>query len=149
MRDEYDTMSSLCSLPSSIVLFLAFFSMLVLHLDISNAYDTQNGLKAEILGEGFPLGDTNQVHDIMSLWGWMNSSLVDCIFKNDLVSHPYPGRVASYNQIIGGVKLERTSTSPARCYQNEKLLPVFDPSYGGICHKMSDEQQDAQYLLYQ
>jgi hypothetical protein len=106
----------------------------------------QNGIQGETEGEGKPYLGT-YVHDIPTFWEWMVSSYVNAQFKSPphkhgdrkirLEQYPYPGRFASYNQIIGGTEVLKHATAGAdSCGPSEllnKIYNSYNPSAG--CHK--------------
>eukprot|EP00746_Dinoflagellata_sp_MGD_P166735 gnl/MRDRNA2_/MRDRNA2_96834_c0_seq1.p1 gnl/MRDRNA2_/MRDRNA2_96834_c0~~gnl/MRDRNA2_/MRDRNA2_96834_c0_seq1.p1 ORF type:complete len:1087 (+),score=224.62 gnl/MRDRNA2_/MRDRNA2_96834_c0_seq1:114-3374(+) len=141
MNDEYQRYDALCSLPWALTLFLMFLLCLQEHLQPEVAYSMRSALEGEISGEG---GRSNHegpflerdVHDVPTFWDWMQASLISGCFKNDLQGlFPYPGRIASYNQIVGGIVVTPTATVPVPCSQAPPLLDVFDSFKGpGYCH---------------
>merc|ERR1719316_483116 len=122
------------------------------HMMFETAYSMRSALEGEISGEG---GRSNHegpflerdVHDVPTFWDWMRSSLVSGCFKNDLKVFPYPGRIASYNQIIGGIVISPSAAAPAQCAQSAPLQSAFDSYDGkqddtkgiGYCHGDGDE----------
>jgi len=145
LRAEYNTKSALKSLPQTCILFLAFFISMTAHLGISESYLMQNGIVQEIEGEG-PFWLHKMVHDIPTTWEWMLGSFVNCHFKQDLVVWPHPGRVASYNQIVGGIKLARLNSVPAPCSQD--MREIYDSRFGGRCFKTSETLSNNHYIFY-
>jgi len=117
------------------------------HLSQTTAFAMQDGLLGEIEGEGAPYLH-KYVHDVPTFWDWMRSSFTSAHFKNDLQVWPYPGRVASYNQIVGGVQLSRLSSEPETCSQSSALASFYDTKFGGRCHKTSAETYDSAFLFY-
>jgi len=140
MKDEYDRNDALCSLPWALTLFVFFLLCTRYHMHPETAYSMRSALEGEISGEG---GRTNHegpflerdVHDVPTFWDWMHSSLGSGCFKNDLTVFPYPGRIASYNQIVGGMLVTPTVHSWAPCNQATPLQEMFDSYHGpGNCH---------------
>merc|ERR1712032_1758505 len=121
----------------------------------TTAYTVQQGLLNEIEGEGPPYLHDHEwaiVHDVPTLWQWMDSSFVSLHFKNadhEIDTFPYPGRVASYNQIVGGIELVKTQvTSPEPCAQSTILSETYDTLTGGICFRSDDTEQHSEFLFY-
>jgi len=150
LRYEYETKSSLWSLPQTLMFFLCFFISMTAHMDITTAYSMQNALRGEIEGEGTPYL-RKYVHDVPTFWDWMESSFLTGIFKSgdgELDIWPYPGRIASYNQIIGGVQLTRINSSPDVCLQSSTLQSFYDSRHGGRCHKQESTTKTSAVLHY-
>mmetsp|Transcript_146752 Transcript_146752/g.365968 ORF Transcript_146752/g.365968 Transcript_146752/m.365968 type:complete len:1169 (-) Transcript_146752:49-3555(-) len=152
---EYETSSALWSLPQTLTLFALFMILMSKHLDLTTAYRMQEALLNEIEGEGPPYLHNHEwaiVHDVPTLWQWMDSSFVSLHFKNaddELDTFPYPGRVASYNQIVGGVQLIKTQVaSPEACMQSEILRSSYDTLTGGSCYRGPDTEQHSEFLFY-
>jgi len=146
LHKEYDTDSALWSLPQTLMLFVAFITCMTIHLDVQTAYLMQSGLTGEIEGEGLPYLHS-YVHDVETFWYWMETSFSSCHFKNNLDLWPYPGRVASYNQMIGGVTLKMKYSDPIPCEQSDSLRRAYDTAHGGWCHK-SGGQETSEFLVY-
>lgn len=146
MQDEYETTTSLFSLPSTFCLFVSFFICVSVHFNVRNAFMMQEAIQGSIEGEGKPYLQ-EYVHDIRSFWEWMESSGCSVLFKNELEQWPYPGRMESYNQIIGGVQFIKKDV-PARgeCDQSEALRSFYSSS-DSLCH-MGSAEHTSKFLLY-
>mmetsp|Transcript_94736 Transcript_94736/g.203489 ORF Transcript_94736/g.203489 Transcript_94736/m.203489 type:complete len:1171 (-) Transcript_94736:72-3584(-) len=152
LHEEYDTSSALWSMPQTMLLFLIFFLMVTLHLDVTTAYNMQSGLLNEIEGEGAPyLHDHPDaiVHDVPTLWQWMQTSMASAAFKNDLNVWPYPGRIGSFNQMVGGIVLSKYEASPTPCQAGDEFRAIYDTQTNGMCHHINpSEEPETEYLLY-
>eukprot|EP00971_Amphidinium_carterae_P061025 1207605-Amphidinium_carterae.1 len=122
------------------------------HIRVDTAYEMQHAILSEIEGQGEASRGNymkSYVHNVETFWDWMNSSFMDASFKNDLSLYPYPGRFASYNRMIGGIRVEKYYTAPEQCEQSQRLFLQYDGFYGpGNCHKMGSEMQDKKWMLY-
>merc|ERR1719265_617519 len=105
------------------MLFFVFLLFIFTHMRIIDVHAVQSAIEGEVTGEG---GRTNHegpfldrdVHDVPTFWDWFISSFVSCTFKSadgDLRDFPRLGRLASYNQLIGGVQVTRTTTYEESC----------------------------------
>merc|ERR1719191_1818795 len=101
-------------MPQTILLFAMFLCMVDLHIDMETGFIMQDSLYTGVTGEGKPFLYA-YVHDIPSFWDWMDTSFIGVHLKNDLDNFPYPGRLESYSQIIGGVQMIKTDIVPGHC----------------------------------
>eukprot|EP00928_Gymnodinium_smaydae_P014561 TRINITY_DN15354_c0_g1_i2.p1 TRINITY_DN15354_c0_g1~~TRINITY_DN15354_c0_g1_i2.p1 ORF type:complete len:1119 (-),score=273.74 TRINITY_DN15354_c0_g1_i2:219-3182(-) len=146
MIEEYETITALWSLPQTIVLFIVFVICVHSHLRVDIAYTMQDSLEGGVTGEGAPFLH-KYVHDIPSMWDWMESSFLGVTFKQDLHNFPYPGRLESYNQIIGGVQLVKTDVHPGKCEQHETLQKFYDTLFGN-CDTNAEPYSESKFLMY-
>eukprot|EP00392_Amoebophrya_sp_AT5.2_P013024 g13135.t1 len=147
LRFQFTKNDACFSLPFTFVFFTCFLAWMGSHLEIRSTYELHAGIRNEIDGEG---GRSNHegpflhrdVHDIPTFWDWFNSSFVAAAFRKNETDHlppdfPIPGRVASFNQIIGGVGLQKTTVESAPCahmsgpatvsgHLANALLPYYD-----------------------
>lgn len=147
MTDEYDTMSALWSLPQTILLFVVFFICVEQHLRIDTAYTMQTSLKSAIVGEGPPYLE-KYVHDIPTLWDWMESSWINVHFQNDLETFPYPGRLQSFNQVMGGISLTKVDIGKGKCDQSADLQRMYD-QVDASCNTNAEIVRDTKFFFYQ
>lgn len=151
LNDEDDRMQALCSLPITLVSFLLFFLLVSFHLEIKIAFKMQFAIQGEVEGEGKPYLGT-YVHDVPTFWYWMKTSYVSAQFKSTkdkLITYPYPGRFAAYNQIIGGTQVVKHQINKAgRCSQSVMLQGFYDSLLGGRCHKDGPANTTSEFLLY-
>jgi Ca2+-binding EF-hand superfamily protein len=151
IQDFYDKETALWSLPQTFVLFVSFVESVILHIDIGTAFKMQESLAGGVEGEGGPFLQ-KYVHDIPSMWDWMDTSFIGVHLKQDLANFPYPGRLESYNQIIGGIQLKKIDIPPAPCFQGEILSRVYDTLQGTCNHiNNADENkivEESKYVLY-
>jgi hypothetical protein len=149
MTDHHEVESSLWSLPQTMVLFLVFTVSVMNHTRVDLAFEMQQALEDSVLGEGGPFLD-KYVHDFPSLWDWMDTSFRSVHLKNDLDNWPYPGRMESYNQIIGGVLFLKQDYMPGPCDQVKPEVAKIYESQRGECSYsgMGDVVEDPRYILY-
>mmetsp|Transcript_13404 Transcript_13404/g.31474 ORF Transcript_13404/g.31474 Transcript_13404/m.31474 type:complete len:1091 (-) Transcript_13404:315-3587(-) len=153
LHEEYEVSSALWALPTTFVTLAVYMVLVHFHIRVDTAYEMQHAILNEIEGEGSAVVGNflraSYVHDIETYWAWMNSSFIAATFKNDLTYYPYPGRFASYNRMIGGVRLDKYYTAPEQCQQASRLFLQYDNFYGpGYCHKLGQEMVDHKWLLY-
>jgi len=151
LHEEYDTNSALWSLPSTLLIFFLFMIIVILHLDVATVFQAHNAILGEVTGEGSPYL-YKYVHDVPTFWYWAKTSFVSSHFKNDLDVWPYPGRLASYNQIIGGIQLVKGFTSPESCAQSSLLQEAYDTLMrhegDARCHKIGDSDSESEFFFY-
>eukprot|EP00927_Polykrikos_kofoidii_P067156 TRINITY_DN62672_c0_g1_i1.p1 TRINITY_DN62672_c0_g1~~TRINITY_DN62672_c0_g1_i1.p1 ORF type:complete len:1138 (+),score=201.41 TRINITY_DN62672_c0_g1_i1:75-3416(+) len=146
MVEEHERASALWSMPQTFAMFGLFIYLVSSHLSVWTGYNMQDTLYNAVIGEGPPFLK-KYVHDIPSMWDWMDTSFIGVHLKNDLVNFPYPGRLESYNQIIGGINLRKLDRRPGKCDQDDVLRKFYD-QLGSACHINSEEVQDDRYILY-
>merc|ERR1719487_3108286 len=100
--------------------FFVFLLLVHSHMRVYAAYRVHTTLDGEITGEGGRDNDVGpfldrDVHDVPTFWDWLYHSFCSGWLKNDFLGFPYPGRVASYNQIIGGIQIRKFMTRPEKC----------------------------------
>jgi Ca2+-binding EF-hand superfamily protein len=142
MEDHYNKETALWSLPQTVLLFVSFTVSVICHIDVGTAFKMQESLAGGVEGEGGPFLQ-KYVHDIPSMWDWMDTSFIGVFLENDLVNFPYPGRLESYNQIIGGVQLKKTDVPPANCAQSEKILQYYDTQRSTKCDDYRGVDEEA------
>jgi len=162
VSEEYETQSALWSLPTTFVLFVLFMVLQDIHIQIERSWENQNAIRNEIVGEGPPYLTEHQwaiVHDVPTLWEWLNTSWVSSHFKQPVSEvFPYPGRFVSFNQIVGGVEFRRTQqVSMNTCEQGIALQGIYDTGNAngqvGDCHRSAQEgmyetEVTSEFFLY-
>eukprot|EP00929_Paragymnodinium_shiwhaense_P101447 TRINITY_DN6453_c0_g1_i1.p1 TRINITY_DN6453_c0_g1~~TRINITY_DN6453_c0_g1_i1.p1 ORF type:complete len:1133 (+),score=323.86 TRINITY_DN6453_c0_g1_i1:100-3498(+) len=146
MEEEYETNSALWSLPQTFFLFMLFFITVTAHLDIWTCHIMQDSLFNGVSGEGAPFL-YKYIHDIPSMWDWMDTSFLSVTLKNDLANFPYPGRLESYNQIIGGIQLKKTDIPRGECNQAVPLQMAYEGVFAG-CHANMPAVEESRFILY-
>jgi len=144
---EHTTRDAFWSLPWTFAIFFVWILLLRFHLLTETAYSVQSALLAEVQGEGPPYL-MKYVHDAPTFWDWMNTSFMSSHFKSNLQTFPFPGRVASFNQIVGGIQLARTNSQDGLCQQSPDLGMAYDSQFGGQCYRTSETYLNSEYLLY-
>mmetsp|Transcript_31619 Transcript_31619/g.69236 ORF Transcript_31619/g.69236 Transcript_31619/m.69236 type:complete len:1071 (-) Transcript_31619:108-3320(-) len=150
MHEEYNTASALWSLPQTVVLFVCFITAAINHLGIWAANRMQDSIHGAVTREG-PYLLMEYVHDAPTFWDWMETSFANVYFKNDLANFPYPGRLESYQQIIGGVQMVKTDVMPGTCEQSAALASFYSTQgddIGGHCHMNMEPVTESFVVLY-
>ncbi|CAD7957645.1 unnamed protein product [Amoebophrya sp. A120] len=162
MKHQFNKDDACFSLPFTLLFFTVFLFLIQIHLEISSTFLVHSAIQHEIDGEG---GRTNHegpflmrdVHDTPTFWDWFNSSFVACTFKSAaywLPDFPVPGRVGTFNQIVGGVGLTKHETIMEKCEQDEWLQTTYDAraieeSLTPCAYMDGAEVETTEWLFYQ
>ncbi|CAD7955849.1 unnamed protein product [Amoebophrya sp. A25] len=162
MKHQFNKDDACFSLPFTLLFFAVFLFLIQIHLEISSTFLVHSAIQNEIDGEG---GRTNHegpflmrdVHDTPTFWDWFNASFVACTFKSAafwLPDFPVPGRIGTFNQIVGGVGLSKVETIAETCEQDDWLQTVYDARGNDEaklpCYYMdSAEVETTEWLFYQ
>ncbi|CAD7940651.1 unnamed protein product [Amoebophrya sp. A120] len=136
LRFQFTKNDACFSLPFTFVFFTCFLAWMGSHLEIRQTYELHAAIQNEISGEG---GISNHegpflmrdVHDVPTFWDWFSTSFVNAMFRQGTNSElvrdfPVPGRLASFNQVIGGVGLQKFAVASEDCMQAGELIPYYD-----------------------
>ncbi|CAD7971348.1 unnamed protein product [Amoebophrya sp. A25] len=166
LRYQFNKNDACFSLPFTFLFFTMFLMWMGSHLEIRKTYELHSAIENEISGEG---GTSNamgpflerDVHDIPTFWDWFHKSFVAAAFRSNGTDHlvpdfPVPGRLASFNQIVGGVALTKEEVENAPCEQSPDVLSFYDSRGalqvpGGECQAPDngDPELVTQFFLYQ
>lgn len=143
MKYEHESKQALFSLPLAIVLFIIFIVMTSTHVDQLSAYYM-------IFGFTNFAGDPS-FNDISGLKSYLSGTLLGSMLVQDLQWYPNPGRIGSYQQLIGGMRVTATNTPPYDCGLPHQFDRVYDNQFGGRCYKSDDlgqQQSLSEYFFY-
>lgn len=133
MRSDYDTRAALFSLPFACVLFILFILMTSQHVDVPSAFFIISGFSKFAGDPGF--------NDVGGLQSYIKGTLLGSMLVQDLQYYPNPGRIGSYQQIIGGMRITVLSTPPYSCKLPPQYVRVYDNAFQGRCFKSPDINQ--------
>jgi hypothetical protein len=144
---QREILENCSALPFTVALLLIFVWGLVLHGQTQTAYYVTSSLKEDIasVAVGGPYGKTITLEDHhvpSDLFDWISAGLVDkvCTLHGALApTDPMydrvmetqkipPGRLRTFNQVIGAVRIKRVKTEMADC-----AMDLHVP-YGTQCH---------------
>jgi hypothetical protein len=143
------------SLPFTILFFAVFILLVQIHFRIDDMFWLHEGIDNEVSGEGGRDNDVGpflmrDVHDIPTVWLWIEQSMASALFRQDLHAYPVPGRIAHFNQLVGGVALIKHEVPEVPCDQQEWLREVYDNEKGGVCYDSTGPvSESVEYFAYQ
>ena len=135
----------------------------ILHLQVPSVWKMQNALSGELrdrfpppylmASEGIPY-----VADRHSLYDWMDSHLGPAMFRQEkaqdarFFEFAAPGRVATFNKLVGGVRLTSTKRNPQETCNGEVepwQVNVYDPIHQ-FCYSRdtTSSSSDTKWLWY-
>lgn len=100
LRDRHETAENCLSLPCNILFFLVTLLLVVFHLRIEDTH-LQNAAMDNAFGK-------LKVESAEQFWDWTEDALVPLMFGSS-------GRIASYNQGVGGILISRDGAAPGSC----------------------------------
>lgn len=133
LQQEYETTSALYSMPSVLILCVAYFYFATTHVDVTNAWRSRNTL----------------YHNLHSLWKpairadrygtqahmeWTVNVWLPKYYRQNLDTDPQPGRVAIQNQIIGGSRLHKEYWQTGPCIVSPEQARLYN-SYTAQCDR--------------
>eukprot|EP00929_Paragymnodinium_shiwhaense_P036927 TRINITY_DN19742_c0_g2_i1.p1 TRINITY_DN19742_c0_g2~~TRINITY_DN19742_c0_g2_i1.p1 ORF type:complete len:803 (+),score=194.52 TRINITY_DN19742_c0_g2_i1:133-2541(+) len=110
------------SLPFSVFFFLNFAFSAYMHMDITNVYIIESGLR-QILSGGL-----QEVESIPDTWIWLRQDLFPKLFRQvDDLGHPFPDKkdwsyVLTFNQLQGPVVLQQHRSEKRPCSEQDEVL---------------------------
>ncbi|CAE7523171.1 pkd2 [Symbiodinium microadriaticum] len=133
LKEEYETMSALYSMPTVFFLLFSYIYFITTHVDTTSAWRTGNTLynNLDTLWKITKVANTAGAKTHME---WTSTHWLPKYFRQDLVSDPFPGRVAVYNQIIGGPRLHREFLQEGPCLASEQNAFLYN-SLTGTCDR--------------
>ncbi|CAE7198729.1 pkd2 [Symbiodinium natans] len=133
LKEEYETTSALYSMPTVFFLLLSYIYFITTHVDTTSAWRTGNTLfnNLDTLWKATKVANRKGAMQHMQ---WTLDQWVSKYFRQDLVSDPFPGRVAIYNQVIGGPRLHKEFLQEGPCAASEDNSFLFN-SLTGRCDR--------------
>eukprot|EP00933_Yihiella_yeosuensis_P055854 TRINITY_DN5478_c0_g1_i1.p1 TRINITY_DN5478_c0_g1~~TRINITY_DN5478_c0_g1_i1.p1 ORF type:complete len:1043 (+),score=157.89 TRINITY_DN5478_c0_g1_i1:55-3183(+) len=140
MNMEYETSTALWSLPLVIATFISFVLFSTTHVDVWNGWEIAQTLKLNlpnIYARPYP---GPKVHDVPTLMTFLSTRYMPAYFKQDLNKDPIVGRVQTYNQIIGGVRMVKKVYETGDCPVSKPYGKLYDQLTPGSCHRQGEAQ---------
>ena len=146
LKEEYETMSALYSMPTVFLLLFAYTYFITTHIDTTSAWRTGHTLH-ENLDTLWKVTKVPNRRGVFTQMAWTHDTWLPKYFRQDLVSDPYPGRVAVYNQIIGGSRLHKEFLQSGPCPANEENSFLFN-ALTGTCDRFGVKTDEDIVLPY-
>ncbi|KAJ1454484.1 hypothetical protein M885DRAFT_618063 [Pelagophyceae sp. CCMP2097] len=111
-----------------------FLVMMALHQSITEVYELEHAVRFELTEVSFGKGKVfADIADTPMFWDWFHGAFAAVMFRqvdefNKTTPHSEWGYLATYNRLIGGVRLVQTRSEARKC--GSKLLGDF---YGVGC----------------
>jgi hypothetical protein len=149
MKNEYETTTALWSLPITILTFVSFVAVASTHVDVANSWDMESALTEVYPNLAWRMHPGTKVKDVETLTKWIQTGWQSTYFNQDLkVQDPIPGRVGVYNQIIGGVRIQKEFRQETDCQTSDALKNLYDYQGGGLCYHSGEAQVESIIIPY-
>eukprot|EP00930_Biecheleria_cincta_P020084 TRINITY_DN15174_c0_g1_i1.p1 TRINITY_DN15174_c0_g1~~TRINITY_DN15174_c0_g1_i1.p1 ORF type:complete len:1007 (-),score=181.58 TRINITY_DN15174_c0_g1_i1:249-3269(-) len=154
MKEEYETMQALFSMPSIIGLFIVFTWLVSTHMDFTNGFKVHNALLSQH-GE-FSKESIAYIYEperLMRCWAtgkychWMTSGFPRNYIRQDPITDPIPGRVVTHNQMIGGTRWRRYIQEGGKCESSKRIADIYN-SQTGDCSRVGKTRAEDVVLPY-
>ncbi|CAJ1371336.1 unnamed protein product [Effrenium voratum] len=133
LKHEYETTSALYSMPTVFLLLIVYIYFVTTHVDVTNAWRVQSGLHENIDSlHKAPLMMNR--HGQLPHMEWTANSWLPRYYHQDLNLHRFPGRVTSYNQMLGGSRLHKEYYQSGACSVNSAQAQLYN-SKDGTCDR--------------